>query len=132
MSYRWPEQNLRLKFFQPAEFNHPDQMDRDFLKRLDELRKRAGIGIVVNSDYRTAEHNREVGGKENSAHLTGKAADIAPLTNDESSWMLLLSTILEMWREGDWPGLGLGLYRGHYHVDSHPDVKRPAIWVHAE
>lgn len=132
MSYKWPSHDLRLEYFRPEEFDAPEEMDREFLKKLDELRGRAGIVVVVNSDYRSPEKNREVGGAENSAHLTGRAADIAPLTGDPQKWMLLLHEILGMWIDGLWPGLGLGIYKGHFHVDSHPDARRPAFWVHAE
>ena len=48
---------------------------------LDPLRERYGKPIVVNSGYRCAKHNREVGGVTQSQHLVGEAADIKPTTN---------------------------------------------------
>ena len=48
---------------------------------LDPLRERYGKPIVVNSGYRCAKHNREVGGATNSQHMCGEAADIRPTTN---------------------------------------------------
>ena len=35
--------------------------------------------MAVNSGYRCPEHNKEVGGKEDSAHLKGLAADVSPV-----------------------------------------------------
>lgn len=37
----------------------------------------AGTGFSITSGFRTPEHNAEVGGVKDSAHLTGEAADIA-------------------------------------------------------
>lgn len=45
---------------------------------LDPLRERYGKPIVVNSGYRCAKHNKEVGGVPNSQHMKGEAADIRP------------------------------------------------------
>ena len=47
---------------------------------LDPLRERYGKPIVVNSGYRCAKHNAEVGGVANSQHVKGEAADIRPTT----------------------------------------------------
>jgi len=43
---------------------------------LEEVRKRIGSAIIVNSGIRTPEHNISVGGAKNSMHLFGLAADI--------------------------------------------------------
>jgi len=42
---------------------------------LETIREYAGISVQITSGYRCAAHNAEVGGKPNSAHLTGEAAD---------------------------------------------------------
>jgi hypothetical protein len=43
---------------------------------LDPARERLGKPIIVNSGYRCAKHNREVGGATNSQHMKGEAADV--------------------------------------------------------
>jgi zinc D-Ala-D-Ala carboxypeptidase len=45
--------------------------------KLDALRTALGAPIVVNSGIRCADHNAEVGGAPDSAHLAGQAADLA-------------------------------------------------------
>ena len=43
---------------------------------LEPLRKMLGHPVRINSGYRSARLNKEVGGVPNSYHLTGRAADI--------------------------------------------------------
>ena len=43
---------------------------------LDILRKKIGKPVIVNSGYRTPEHNKKVGGAKYSYHMRGMAADI--------------------------------------------------------
>ena len=71
-----------MRYFTLNEFDSPDvpgsgqSMDSVFLELLDEARKIAGIPFVINSGYRTKKHNSAVGGKLDSAHMDGMAADI--------------------------------------------------------
>ena len=70
------------------EFDSPDMpgsgnlMDENFLEMLDEVRDKFGKPIVINSGYRSEEHNAAVGGKpktetsRGSSHMYGLAADI--------------------------------------------------------
>lgn len=52
-------------------------MDSKLITTLEQLRYNlGGKAIVINSGYRTAAHNKRVGGVSNSQHLYGKAADI--------------------------------------------------------
>ena len=43
---------------------------------LDGARKVAGVPFIITSGLRTPEHNKEVGGKADSAHLKGLAVDL--------------------------------------------------------
>ncbi|WP_418308481.1 YcbK family protein, partial [Parasutterella sp.] len=45
---------------------------------LEEIRDEFGKPIVVNSGYRSPEHNKNIGGAKNSYHVKGMAADIRP------------------------------------------------------
>ena len=64
----------------PEVYNIPSHEAIANLKRLcgwlEELRKRAGTPIRINSGYRSPQLNRKIGGAATSNHLTGCAADI--------------------------------------------------------
>jgi uncharacterized protein YcbK (DUF882 family) len=47
-----------------------------FVALLDAIRDRLGRPMKIVSGYRTARHNQDVGGRVNSAHLRGFAADV--------------------------------------------------------
>ena len=72
---------IKLNNFKLAEFKCPCcgevKMDEKFLKLLDLARTTAGIPFVITSGFRCDKHNQEVGGKADSAHLKGVAADIS-------------------------------------------------------
>lgn len=53
-----------------------ERIDSNFLHRLNLLRDMWGQPIYVSDAYRCPEHNRDVGGVENSQHRFGVAADI--------------------------------------------------------
>jgi len=53
------------------------EMDPAFMTWLDGLRELYGKPIIITSGYRTPEYNKLIGGANNSAHIYGKAADIA-------------------------------------------------------
>ena len=70
------------KYFSPKEFKNckPScaigQMDPAFLARLDLVRERAGIPLVLNSAYRSPEYEKSKGRSGTSSHCYGKAVDI--------------------------------------------------------
>ena len=72
-----------MQYFKYEEFDSPDLpgsgsefMCPDFLELLDFARGQSGIEFRISSGYRSREHNAKVGGKPESSHLVGKAADI--------------------------------------------------------
>lgn len=83
---------------------------------LDPIRERWGRPIYVVSGYRTAAHNKSVGGALRSTHMTAEAADIRPA--DVSDAVRFAAVIERLLEEGHLPALGgLGLYPGWVHVD---------------
>ena len=73
-----------IRYFRPEEFDSPDApglavdaMDATLVKKLDMARAMAGIPFKITSGYRTVSHNLAVAGRLYSAHLDGKAVDIA-------------------------------------------------------
>lgn len=80
---------------------------------LEDLRREFGPVTVV-SGYRTASHNRQVGGAPSSYHLSvqrrpGAAADVKCQKGDVRQWHAFLN------RAG---APGLGFYSDHVHVDN--------------
>jgi len=86
-----------VEFFRPEEFRCPccgaGRPSAMLVLFLDQLRKAFNSPIRVNSGFRCAKHNAEVGGAERSRHLLGCAADIAPLLPegpDTEEWKTFL------------------------------------------
>ena len=72
----------QARYFKDAEFRKCtppcsiEDMDDDFLFLLDNVRKEAGIPLVLNSAYRSPEWDRKQGRSGNGAHTKGLAVDI--------------------------------------------------------
>ena len=77
---------------------------------LNQIREKFGKSIIVNSGYRSVEHNAAVGGVPNSYHTKGLAADIRP--SDPVDLQELYELCDRMDRDG-----GVGHYDTFVHVD---------------
>ena len=82
-------------------------IDLDHVKKLEEKRKEFNAPILINSGFRCVMHNRDIGGKPGSIHMTGKATDIRVPGYDPK-------TVQEKCEDFD----GLGSYSSFTHVDS--------------
>ncbi|MCR4963273.1 MAG: DUF882 domain-containing protein [Firmicutes bacterium] len=106
---------LRLsRDFQVKEFACKDGTDKvlidtDLAAGLQKIREYFHKPVIINSAYRTAAHNKRVGGSANSQHLLGKAADI----RIEGVSPLLVAQYAEYTGMG-----GIGLYGTFTHVDT--------------
>lgn len=78
--------------------------------------------IVINSGYRSPEHNKRVGGAKSSQHLLGKAADIRVPSMQASK---VHARIEELIKEGKMKNGGLGRYQNFTHYDCRDT---PARW----
>lgn len=73
-----------MKYFKEEEFackcgcgkGYAD-MDQRFLNMLDTARELSGVPYNLTSAFRCPAHNANVGGKPNSAHIRGHAADVS-------------------------------------------------------
>lgn len=95
----------------------PAEPVEETVRLADEIRRRAGVPLNVNSGVRCTRHNADVGGVWNSLHLTGQAIDLAPIGGNIS--VARLQEIAERVQAEKLPGRGgLGRYDWGVHVDN--------------
>ena len=108
------------KYFK--ELDNLDKMDKTFLLKLDEARERAGIPFVINSAYRSSEHNAKIGGKPTSSHIKGLAVDIS-VTNSRQRF-IVLNALLEV------GFTRIGIADTFLHVDLDSEKSKDVIWTY--
>lgn len=121
----------RIKYFEGREFDDPTapgsgaaMMDWAFVSRLDALRRIWGRPLLINSGYRSLEHNISVGGVKDSAHMRGLAADIRCDGITDCIRLVLFSALNGFNR------FGIDL-NGHYiHLDCDMSLPSPAVWFY--
>jgi|TARA_R110002126_G_scaffold8336_1_gene39605 zinc D-Ala-D-Ala carboxypeptidase len=106
------------KYFKEIEKN----MDVDFLAKLDEAREYANIPFIINSAYRSPEHNAKVGGKPGSSHIKGLAVDIS--AKDSRTRFLILDALFAV------GFTRIGIADSFIHVDSDIDKSQNVIWTY--
>lgn len=95
----------------------PAEPVEETVRLADEIRRRVGVPLKVNSGVRCARHNADVGGVWNSLHLTGQAIDLAPIGGNIS--VARLQEIAEQVQAEKMPGRGgLGRYDWGIHIDN--------------
>ena len=68
--------NFRVREFRCKDDTDPIFIDSDLVDVLQKVRDHFGKAVTITSAFRTASHNKKVGGATYSQHLYGKAADI--------------------------------------------------------
>jgi zinc D-Ala-D-Ala carboxypeptidase len=97
-------------------------MSQTFKDKLNEARSLYGKPMTVSSGYRCKKHNAEVGGKLNSAHLTGEAADIQCVFAGERFKMLKAFYAVGFSR------IGISFAGGFIHVDTSETLPQEVCW----
>lgn len=109
-AWRWPN-------FSPAEIacrgTGKILVNADALDRLQELRVMLGKPLIVNSAYRSPEHNRTVGGARASKHLEGTAFDISMANHDPVAFIAAA-------RKAGFKGIGTYPRSNFVHIDTGP------------
>ncbi|WBQ09871.1 D-Ala-D-Ala carboxypeptidase family metallohydrolase [Hyphomonadaceae bacterium ML37] len=108
--WRWPN-------FSPAEIacrgTGALRIHEDALDRLQALRDQLGKPLIIRSAYRSAAHNRAIGGSPRSKHMDGAAFDIAMANHDPSEFEAAA-------REAGFAGFGFYPRSGFMHIDLGP------------
>ena len=111
---------MKIGYFDTKEFESKDGakspygdtvVKPELVHLLNRIRERFGKPIIINSAYRSPEHNKAVGGVANSYHVQGLAADIRPEKQEDLDD--LQDLCLELVSDG-----GVGLYPTFVHVDA--------------
>lgn len=122
-----PEEWATIEYFKPSEFDSHDEpgtgaaMQYELVHRLDLLRARFGKPVLVVSGIRTPEHNAEVGGVNESAHIGGWAADIVCMGSKDRYRLVRIALIL-------FRRIGIG--DSFIHVDLDPTKPQDVIWLY--
>jgi uncharacterized protein YcbK (DUF882 family) len=105
------------KFFKEIEQN----MDEDFLSKLDEAREFAGIPFIINSAYRSPEHPLSIK-NPTSSHIKGLAVDIK--ATDSSTRFKVIEALVSV------GFTRLGIADTFIHVDWDFDKSQEVIWTY--
>lgn len=109
-AWHWPN-------FSPAEIacrgTGKLRLNADALDRLQALRNALGKPLIVNSAYRSPEHNKRVGGAKASKHLEGTAFDISMANHDPE-------TFIAAARKAGFKGIGTYPKSNFVHIDTGP------------
>lgn len=108
--WRWPD-------FSPAEIACRGTgrllVNDDALDRLQALRNVLGRPMIINSAYRSPEHNARVGGASKSQHLQGAAFDISMANHDPEDFIAAA-------RKAGFSGIGTYPRSNFVHIDTGP------------
>ena len=105
------------KYFKNIEEN----MNVDFLAKLDEAREYANIPFIINSAYRSPEHPLSIK-NPTSSHIKGLAVDIS--VNDSRTRFIILNALIKV-------GFNrIGIADTFIHVDLSVDKAQQVIWTY--
>ena len=80
------------------------------------------IPFIINSAWRSADHNEKVGGKPDSSHLKGLAVDIK-VTNSRQRFIILQSLIAAGFNR-------IGIAKTFIHVDGDNEKDPRVTWLY--
>lgn len=122
------EQRIKAIYFQEKEFNKCtpscslQDMNQDFMKRLDNARRIAKIPFVLSSAYRSKEWENSHGRTGTSSHTEGRAVDI--LCNAPANRFSIINSLLQA-------GFSrIGIANSYIHVDDSPTHAQNVVWTY--
>lgn len=100
-----------------------DAISLCLVNALEKIRSKIGISIIINSGCRCKEHNKRVGGKVDSSHLSGLAADIRVVNSNHRFNLLKVIYQSEEFRR-------IGIGKNFIHVDIDYKKALELVWVY--
>ena len=86
----------------------------EFIRKLQLLRDICGHSLPIDSGYRCATYNKQIGGAGDSRHVYGDAADIGVTGMTHRQYLELIGHAVQL----GFTGFGLGI--GFLHLDTRP------------
>jgi len=115
---------MEYLYFKTEDFNCQEtgenEMDPEFIRKLDELRAACGWPFIVTSGYRSPTHSIEVKKGIPGTHTQGIAADIK-VTGGVQRMDIVQKAM-------DLGFSGIGVAKGFVHVDTRTTI--PVLWVY--
>lgn len=100
-----------------------DHIDLELVQKLQRLRSFMRGPIRVNSGVRCPAYNISVGGKPDSAHLTGEAADIACAASPTRFRMLRIVMVWALFNR-------IGVGKDFLHLDVSKKLPQEVTWLY--
>lgn len=104
--------NFMVKEFACRDGTDPVFIDSELVRVLQDIREHFGRPVTISSGFRTAAHNKAVGGAAYSQHQYGRAADIRVAGVSTEALAAYAETLLP-----DTGGIGRYPAKGFVHVD---------------
>lgn len=104
--------NFKVREFACKDGTDPVFVDTELVRILQTVRDHFGTPVVITSGYRTPSHNKKAGGKADSQHLYGRAADIRLAGVPVEAVAAYAETLLP-----DTGGIGRYPAKGFVHLD---------------
>ena len=113
-----------MKYFTVDEFNcqhtGENQMDPEFMEKVDKLREHCGFPFVITSGYRSPDHPLEATKEIPGTHAQGIAADIK-ITSSAQRYSIIKGALEHGFT-------GLGVAGDFIHLDTRGSL--PVIWTY--
>jgi len=115
---------MEYLYFKTEDFNCQEtgenEMDPEFIRKLDELRSAVGRPLYVTSGYRSPRHSIEAKKSQPGTHAQGIACDIAVANGVERRQLVKQAFYLGF--------TGIGVAKTFIHVDTRETD--PVLWVY--
>lgn len=118
----------KAKYFSEREFElcspscSLQDMQQSTMSKLDTAREIAGIPFVLNSAFRSSDHDRSRGRSGTGAHTLGRAVDIR--CNTDRNRFLIISALIKAGFKR------IGISKTFIHVDDSPVHTQEVAWMY--